>query len=58
MQDLENERDAIPSVDSIKQELGAVKQRINRNKEEIRDCKVRENDPFVSWLAVAQLFYL
>lgn len=37
---LEDERDAVPSVDSIKQELDAVKKQINHNKEEIRGCRV------------------
>lgn len=44
VKDLETERDAVPSVDSIRQDLNAVKQEINHNKDEIRDCKVREHD--------------
>ena len=40
---LEDERDAVPSVDSIKQELDAVKREINRNKENIHGCKVSLN---------------
>jgi hypothetical protein len=44
---LEDERDGVPSVDSIKQELDGVKQEINHNKEEIRECRVREWDSFV-----------
>jgi hypothetical protein len=50
--ELKAEKDALPGIQAIEAERDSLKDEIGRNKDEIRECKVRE----LVWLLIGLIF--